>query len=191
MLTKYIEPHHHQLSSCRPLGAPLPASPKDRQVASSAALVAHAWEDIAPLQHEPWLGRLLASALLRSRLKTRTHLSCLNSGLRAKREHHRAHGRTEILPTWLAAFTAAAEQSLKDHDRWLLAKSQLERKLIGRRSTSHLPALIEFVIARPIVTAGTIAKELRISPRAAQNLVAELGLREFTGRRTYRVWGVT
>jgi HTH DNA binding domain len=32
-----------------------------------------------------------------------------------------------------------------------------------------------------------IAKELDIIPRAAQNLVAELGLREATGRGRYRV----
>ncbi|MDP3254708.1 helix-turn-helix domain-containing protein, partial [Bosea sp. (in: a-proteobacteria)] len=60
----------------------------------------------------------------------------------------------------------------------------------GRRSTSRLPALIDYVLARPIVSAGMIAQELRITPRAAQDLVGELGLREATGRDRYRAWGV-
>jgi len=36
---------------------------------------------------------------------------------------------------------------MKDHDRWLLARQLLERKLAGRRSTSHLAALIDLVLA--------------------------------------------
>jgi hypothetical protein len=41
-----------------------------------------------------------------------------------------------------------------------------------------------------IVSAGMIASELKISPYAAQNLVAKLRLREATGRRRYRAWGI-
>jgi hypothetical protein len=66
---------------------------------------------------------------------------------------------------------------MKQHDRWLLARTLLLRKLDGRRSTSRLPELIEYVISRPLVSAGMIAKELGVTPRAAQNLVVELGLR--------------
>ena len=51
-------------------------------------------------------------------------------------------------------------------------------------------ALIELVMARPIVNAALIARELEITPRAAQTLVAELDLRELTGRGRYRAWGV-
>ena len=47
-------------------------------------------------------------------------------------------------------------------------------------------SLIEFVLSRPLVTAGMIAKELGVTPRAVQNLVVELGLREATGRGRYR-----
>ena len=69
-------------------------------------------------------------------------------------------------------------------------RTLLARKLAGRRSTSKLPALLDYVLTRPIVSAGMIAKELGITPRAAQNLVAELGLREATGRGRYRAWGI-
>ena len=41
-----------------------------------------------------------------------------------------------------------------------------------------MPALLDYVLTRPIVSAGMIAIELRITPRAAQDMVAELGLRE-------------
>ena len=50
--------------------------------------------------------------------------------------------------------------------------------------------LLDYVLTRPVVSAGMIAKELDITPRAAQNLVAELGLREVTGRGRYRAWGI-
>jgi len=45
-------------------------------------------------------------------------------------------------------------------------------------------------LSRPLVSAGMIAKQLKITPRAAQDLVAELGLRELTGRGRYRAWGI-
>ncbi|PPQ33446.1 hypothetical protein CCR94_01780 [Rhodoblastus sphagnicola] len=35
-----------------------------------------------------------------------------------------------------------------------------------------------------------LAQELKSSARAGQNLIAELGLRELTGRRRYRAWGI-
>ena len=75
--------------------------------------------------------------------------------------------------------TAAAESSLKDHDRWPAA-----RKLEGRRSTSRLLALLDYVLTRPIVSAGMIAQKLGITPVPPDNLVAELGLREATGPAT-------
>jgi hypothetical protein len=90
----------------------------------------------------------------------------------------------------LEAMTAAAEVGLKDHDRWLNQRTLLARKLNGRRSTSRLPALLDYVLTRPIASAGMIAAELKITPRAAQDLVAELGLREATGRGRYRAWGI-
>ncbi|TAI59583.1 helix-turn-helix domain-containing protein, partial [Bradyrhizobium sp. Leo170] len=94
------------------------------------------------------------------------------------------------LAVQLEAIVAAAEAGLKDHDRWLSAKNLLARKLMGRRSTSRLPELLDYVLTQPIVSAGMIAAELKITPRAAQDLVGELGLREATGRERYRAWGI-
>ena len=58
-----------------------------------------------------------------------------------------------------------------------LAHRLLERKLAGRRKHSKLPALIDLVLARPLVSAGMIAAELGVTARAAQDLVGELGFR--------------
>ena len=153
----------------------------------AAAYAGQAWEALAPLKRMAWLGRLMVPAVLQARGKTPAHLACLASGLRSLPRASREGGAAAR--TWLEAIAAAAVQGLKDHDRWLAAREGLERKLAGRRSTSKLPALIEFVLATPLASAGMIAGELGITPRAAQDLVAELGLREVTGRGRYRAWG--
>jgi hypothetical protein len=157
----------------------------------AAAIAAEAWDAIAPLQHTPRLGRLLAASVLRERGKTRWHLACLHDGFKAiPRERRRPRDSASRLAIQLAAIAAAAAAGLKNHDRWLTAHTLLARKLAGRLSTSRLPALIDYVLARPIVSASMIAAELKITPRAAQDLVAELGLREATGRGRYRAWGI-
>ncbi len=89
----------------------------------------------------------------------------------------------------LDGFAEAARRGIKEHDRWLLARRQLDRRPVGRRSNSSLPALADLVAARPILSAGLIAREVKVTPRAAQDLVAALDLREMTGRGRYRAWG--
>ncbi len=49
---------------------------------------------------------------------------------------------------------------------------------------------LEYVLTRPVVSAGMIAVGLVITSRVAQDLVGELGLREATGRGRYRAWGI-
>ncbi|MDQ8727496.1 RHE_PE00001 family protein [Bradyrhizobium sp. LHD-71] len=157
----------------------------------AAAIAADAWIAIEPLQHTPWLGRLLAASVLRARGKARWHLPCLHEGLKTiPRKRRRPGDAATRLAVQLEAITAAAAAGLKHHDRWLMARTLLARKLAGRRASSKLPALLDYVLTRPIASAGMIGAELGITPRAAQNLVAELGLREATGRGRYRAWGI-
>jgi hypothetical protein len=157
----------------------------------AVAIAAVLWDDIEPLQHVDWLGRLLAAALLRERGKTASHLVCLNCGARTAGRLRRKHGDpvAKIL-FWLAAILAAAEQGLKDHDRWLLARASREGRLKGRRGTSRLPQALDLALEKPIVTPELLAKALNVSARAGQDLIAGLGLRELTGRRRYRAWGI-
>jgi len=87
-------------------------------------------------------------------------------------------------------FLAAAEIGMKEHDRLGLARTMFERKLKGRRTSSRLPELVELVMAKPLVSAGMVAKTLEVTPQAARRIVLELGLREMTGRGRFRAWSV-
>jgi Protein of unknown function (DUF1612)/HTH DNA binding domain len=167
------------------------ATTRDLPPTLAAALALAAWDSFETLPQMPWLGRLLVAALLRERGKTKTHLPALNAGLRAvPRERRRARDANVRLIAHIEAIALAGASGLAAHDRWVSARDGFRRKLRDRRSTSKLPDLIEYVIAHPVVSAAMIAKDLRISPRAAQTLVAELGIREITGRTRYRAWGV-
>lgn len=155
-----------------------------------AAIAWEAWQDIEPLQHQHWLGTLLVAALLRHTGKVGSHLFCLHAGLRiVPRGLRKSPLRTTRLLAALDAFAEAAAAGLKEHDRLVMGKGQMERRLRKRRKNSSLPALIDLVLARPVVSAGLIAAELKVSQRAALGLVAELGIREVTGRGRYRGWG--
>jgi hypothetical protein len=66
----------------------------------------------------------------------------------------------------------------------------MERRLRGRRSSSSLPAVVELVLSRPVVSAAMIAKTAKVTRRGALNLIADLGVREMTGRGRYRAWGI-
>jgi len=79
---------------------------------------------------------------------------------------------------------------MKEHDRLGLARTMFERKLKGRRTSSRLPELVELVMAKPLVSAGMVAKTLEVTPQAARRIVLELGLREMTGRGRFRAWSV-
>jgi hypothetical protein len=158
-----------------------------------AATVAYdAWTALEPLQHSAWLGPLLAAdPPARPRDKARHHLPALSSALRrVPRDRWLSWDQSSRWLGVLGAIAAGAEQGMRDHDRWMLAREGLLLKVRGRRGNSSLPRLIDLVLARPLVSATTIADELGVTPRAAQTLVAELGLRELTGRERYRAWGI-
>lgn len=158
-------------------------------LAAARALVA--WEIADPLPEEGGLGRLLAADLLRARGKMRSHLLDLSSGLRAVPPERRRHRDPLVrLQAVLDGLTLGATRGLEDHDRRLTARETLLRRIGPRRSNSHLPQLVELVIAAPLVTTETVAGTLSVTPRAALGLVAELGLREITGRGRFRAWTV-
>ncbi|MCC0013269.1 MAG: DUF1612 and helix-turn-helix domain-containing protein [Rhodobiaceae bacterium] len=157
----------------------------------AAALLWDAWEQLEPLQRQHWLGQVLTSDFLRSRGKVRSHLLAYAMGLRdIPREQRRARDQTTRLVAFLDAMSAAANSGLKEIDRLTLAKRQLDRRTVGKRSTSSLPDAIDLLLSRPIVSAHMVAKAARITPRGALNLVGELGVRELTGRGRYRAWGI-
>ena len=157
-----------------------------------AIVALDAWNEIAVLQHAPWLGRLLAASILREGgITTDGHLAAINLGLKAIPVDRRRHRDRETRLLAIArALTIAAETGLKEHDRLALARQMMQRKLEGRRTSSRLPELVELVMARPMISAGMVARTLEVTPQAARRIVQELGLREMTGRGRFRAWGV-
>lgn len=156
-----------------------------------AAILLDAWFEIEVLQHAAWLGPLLVAALLRQEGVSAGHLACLHLGAKnIPRERRRARMRCERLLAFIDAIQDAALSGLKEHDRLVMAKNQMERRLRDRRASSKLPALVELVLSRPLVATGMIQDRLRVSKQGALNLIGELGLREMTGRGRFRAWGI-
>ncbi|KQQ44730.1 hypothetical protein ASF69_08995 [Rhizobium sp. Leaf311] len=157
-----------------------------------AIIALDAWNELSVLQHAPWLGRLLAASILRQAgVTTGAHLAAVNTGLRSIPVDRRRHRDRETRLLAVAhGLIAAAEIGMKEHDRLMLARQMMERKLAGRRTSSKLPELVELAMAKPLVSAGMVAKTLEVTPQAARRIVLELGLREMTGRGRFRAWGV-
>ncbi|MGO6855000.1 RHE_PE00001 family protein [Rhizobium beringeri] len=157
-----------------------------------AIVALDSWNELSVLQHAPWLGRLLAASILRQAgVTSGAHLAAINLGLKTIPVDRRRHRDRETRLLAIAqGLIAAAELGLKEHDRLALARTMFERKLDGRRTSSKLPELVELVMAKPLVSAGMVAKTLDVTPQAARRIVLELGLREMTGRGRFRAWGI-
>ncbi len=165
---------------------------QDLPAVLQAIVAIDAWNELSVLQHAPWLGRLLAASILREAgITTGTHLAAINLGLRTIPVDRRRHRDRETRLLAIAhGLIAAAEIGMKEHDRLALARTMFERKLDGRRTSSKLPELVELVMAKPLVSAGMVARTLDVTPQAARRIVLELGLREMTGRGRFRAWGI-
>ncbi|QIJ45566.1 DUF1612 and helix-turn-helix domain-containing protein (plasmid) [Rhizobium leguminosarum] len=165
---------------------------QDLPAVLQAIIALDAWNELAVLQHAPWLGRLLCASILRqASITTGAHLAAINLGLKTIPVDRRRHRDRETRLLAIAhGFLAAAEIGQKEHDRLTLAKTMMDRKLEGRRTSSKLPELVELVMAKPLVSAGMVAKTLEMTPQAARRIVTELGLREMTGRGRFRAWGI-
>ncbi|WP_352620125.1 DUF1612 domain-containing protein [Mesorhizobium sp. M0312] len=167
------------------------AGTRDLPVVLRAAILLEAWSDIEVLQHAAWLGPLLIAALLRQEGLAANHLASLHLGAKnIPRERRRARNRSDRLLASVDAIHDAALVGLKEHDRLTMAKSQMERRLRERRANSKLPDFLEFVLSRPIVSTGMIQERLKVTKQGALNLVGDLNLREMTGRRRFRAWGI-
>lgn len=165
---------------------------QDLPAVLQATVALDSWNALAVLQRAPWLGRLFAASILRQAgVTSDAHLAAVNLGLKSIAVDRRRHRDRETrLLAIVHGLIAAADAGLKEHDRLALARTLMERKLDGRRTSSKLPELIELVMAKPLVSAGMVVKTLKVTPQAARRIVGELGLREMTGRGRFRAWGI-
>src|SRR5688500_19703377 len=97
----------------------------------------------------------------------------------------------------LEGFCQVLEEALaianKDLDRLILARELMNRVTKECRSHSKLPGLVELFLSRPLVTGPLAAKLLKVTPKAVDLMLAQLGgalPREITGRTRYRAWGI-
>jgi hypothetical protein len=63
----------------------------------------------------------------------------------------------------------------KDLDRLILARELKSRVTAKTRSNSKLPELVELFLSRPLVTVPLGAKLLKVTPKAVDLILAQLG----------------
>jgi len=160
---------------------------------AAAAVAWNAWLDLNLYTRLPWLGLIMAAAILRARGLT-SHLLPLAAGF--KQSKFRPQGREGALEK-LEGFCTVVEEAVaignKDLDRLILARELMQRVTKECRSNSRLPELVELFLSRPLVTVPLGAKLLKVTPKAVDLMLAQLGgalPRELTGRSRYRAWGI-
>jgi hypothetical protein len=160
---------------------------------AAAAVAWNAWLDLNLYTRLPWLGLIMAASILRARGLTH-HLLPLAAGF--KQSKFRPQGR-EGAAEKLEGFCQVLEEALsiahKDLDRLILARDLMSRVTAKTRSNSKLPELVDLFLSRPLVTVPLGAKLLKVTPKAVDLMLAQLGgalPRELTGRTRYRAWGI-
>jgi hypothetical protein len=160
---------------------------------AAAAVAWNAWLDLNLYTRLPWLGLIMAASILRARGLT-NHLLPLAAGF--KQSKFRPQGR-EGAREKLEGFCQVLEEALgiahRDLDRLMLARDLMSRVSTKTRSNSRLPELVELFLSRPLVTVPLGAKLLKVTPKAIDLMLAQLGgarPRELTGRTRYRAWGI-
>lgn len=159
----------------------------------AAAIAWDAWLMLEPDQRGAWRAPLIAALVLKARAKTRNVLLPLDTDRRfAKYRRHLNHDLVTRLCGFLEWAREAAERGTKDLDTLTLAAEMLRSKLKGRRRNSRLPALVDLLLSRPLVSVPMAAKALRCSNQAVEAMLPLLGSipREMTGRGRYRAWGI-
>lgn len=167
----------------------LPALP----VMMKAAVAWDTWLQLEPLHGGAWRAALMAASKLREGGLTTNHLFALGVG--ARRSRLRYDNRQPIerrLATFLDWTTTGAEAGRQDLKRLSLADQVMRQVAKHKHVDSRLPAFIDLVLSRPVISAELACRELKLSPTGFRRLRESLGttLREMSGRRRFQVWGV-
>jgi hypothetical protein len=133
---------------------------------AAAAVAWNAWLDLNLYTRLPWLGLIMAAAILRARGLTH-HLLPLAAGLKQSRFRPQGReGAAEKLEGSCQVLEEALSVAHKDLDRLILARELMSRVTARTRSNSKLPELVELFLSRPLVTVPLGARCRASSPAA-------------------------
>lgn len=159
----------------------------------AAAVVWHAWRQLAPEPGGGWRGSLLAALVLRMRGLAASFLLPIDTGRKtstyAARPTDTLDDRLLGMVSWMHA---AAVRSSKQMNSLILARDGMLVRIAERRSHSRLPALLDLFISRPLVSIPMAAKMLDCSTQAVQKMLPHLGSSPtlMTERGRFRFWRV-
>jgi DNA invertase Pin-like site-specific DNA recombinase len=136
-----------------------------------AAIAWDAWLRIEPLHGNAWRLTLLAASLLRAGGLTQHHLLAI--GIGGRRSRYRDDGRLPFeqrILGFLDWIQLAVESGQKELQRLSLAEKVLRQVARHNHVDSRLPALIDLVLTRPLISSEIAKRELnyghRLSPHA-------------------------
>lgn len=173
----------------REILASMPPAP----VMLKAAIAWDAWLQVEPLHGGAWRAALMAAAVMRAGGLTLHHQFAL--GIGARKSRYRYDARTPLeqrvagFLDWVTIGATLGQDELK---RLSLAHQVLGQVAQSKHVDSRLPALIDMVISRPLISAEIAQRELKLTSTGFRRLLKQLGtsVKELTGRRRYQVWGI-
>ena len=164
----------------------------------AAAIAWDAWHTLHPEQQGTWRSTLLASLVLRAGLrhaggKTRHLLLPIDTGQRlSKKRWDIRDDYPKRMTTFFDMVACAVQAASHELDSLSSAHERMRLKIKDAPKNSRLPALVELMVAKPLVSIPLACKELGISKQALRMMIPRLGStpREITERSRYRCWSV-
>lgn len=162
-------------------------------VVLKAAVAWDAWLQMEPMHAGAWRSAIMAAAVLREGGLTPHHQFALGIGARKSRKRFddRAPLEQRIAGflDWVTHGALAGQAELK---RLSLAQQVLGQVAQSKHIDSRLPALIDLVLSRPLISAEIAQRELKLTSTGFRRLREQLGssVKELSGRSRYQVWGI-
>lgn len=159
----------------------------------AAAFGWQAWRELRLHDRQPWLGLIIAGAILRARGVTSWMLP-LAAGFRQAGYRGRQEIRREMaVGAFCEILGNAVQLGNSDLSTLMLHRDRMTLRLENRRKKSKLGGLVELFLSRPVVTMPMAGMHLKVTRHAVKCMFDELEgslPRELTQRSRYRAWGI-
>jgi hypothetical protein len=159
----------------------------------AAAFGWQAWRELGVHDRQPWLGLIIAGAILRSRGLTASMLPLAAAYRKAGYRGRQLITKEMAVGTFCELLSEALRIANSDLSTLSLHRELMAPKLAGRRKGSKLNDLVDLFLSRPLVTMPLARKQLNVTAHAVKCMFDELGPslpRELTQRSRYRAWGI-